>query len=152
VLLVSGSFQFEPSTKKKKDAEGNAGPPTVKLHVDVNRRGNKPKSSPKTIVFLTETLPNRLMTKDALKIEDPLEFSQLQWLEEQAAQFYLRGEWQYSASLCEAALLLDPKNVDVRRRSIRCYLQTCSKTGLANVTARDSLKDPKIVADVGDHT
>ena len=155
VILVSGSFQFE--TSKVNRAGRSEKPPKIKLHVDVNRRGNKAKESPKSMtldkakIFLTKTLPKKLVAKDAVVMDDSSEFSQLRWLEEQSTQFFRRGEWQHSAALCEAALLLEPKNVEVRLRLIRCYLNICSAISLDVYTVRDSpLDDPRLVADVNE--
>ena len=157
VILVRGSFEFEPSRVNKEGRSEAA--PTVRLHVDLNRKADKHggnrKASLKSMAlneaktFLTKTLPKKIVSKDTAQIENPLMFSQLRWLEEQADQFFRRGDWQHSVSLCEAALLLDPNNVGIRRTAFRCYLNICSSVGFDSYTARDSpLDNPRLVADV----
>ena len=164
VILVDGSFKFATGASNDKGRKNE--PPTVKFQVGVNRSANrrggklkdlfepgsfKPMSLDKAEIFLTKTLPRKLVAKDAVVMKDASEFSQLRWLEEQSDQFFHRGQWQHSAALCEAALLLEPKNADVRLKSIRCYLNICSRVALDNQTIHYSqLDDPRLVADVSE--
>ncbi len=158
VVMVSGSFEFaSPISSAEYSAEE---PPTVKFEISADQLGDKlkdslvsgsrkPMSLDEAQVFLTKTLPKKLVVENAVVMEDPLGFSQLRWLEEQSNQFFHRGQWQLSATLCEAAILLDPKNIEVRRRAIRCYLNICSTISFDGYTVRDSpLDDARLVTDV----
>ncbi len=117
-VLVDGEFTVHDAVA--------AGPPTIDVTVFL-RRGDASQeirhtglSPDRLIRLLTAELP-----REILDLDDPQpRFSraeQRDWLVQQARQFGRVGAWQHSLGLREAALLIDPEDVELRLDTIKEY-------------------------------
>jgi len=142
LTMLDGTFDFELDNGPAESDQAQD-VPLVKFQLNVS--GVKPDGIVSTLEpmaleaaskYLSETLPRKIVTIDDKTDQTISNFSQIAWLSDQAGQFFRRGDWKESAALSEAALLLDPAQVEERRKAIRCYLSICS----APCLERDALR------------
>ena len=132
LTMLDGTFDFELDNSPAESDQAQD-VPLVKFQLNVS--GVKPDGfvsalKPMTLEaaskYLSEMLPRQIVAIDDKTDQTISNFSQIEWLSDQAGQFFRRGDWKESAALSEAALLLDPTQVEERRKAIRCYLNICS--------------------------
>lgn len=121
-VLVNGKFETE---KSETNLEYQ-----LQFHIQAtNEQENgweyRADTLDQVIEYLKTELPAKLIENDIARDGGGIEL-QLEWLTRQADSFSLRGDWNESTGLREAAILLTPENASLRTKNIADYIAYCS--------------------------